>query len=231
MFFHSATFSFPFSLGFASVLTLLCSLFAVLSSSAVAEPLGSISSVMPVLTHALPEEAPVVPAEPEEESQPRIDLSLSSLSLTNLTGGKVDEQDLENKKVVIYFWSIYCRGCVGAFEELETLRSDLAKENAELLTVHLFEPNTEKLIQAARRIGVTLPILLAPKKIRDLFAIRLLPTSLVFDSKHQLVARFEGKYNDKDVRLSILNKVTAPLDTDTVQAQAPVNVAASPVSP
>jgi hypothetical protein len=90
-----------------------------------------------------------------------------------------------------------------------------------LLTVHLFEPNTEKLISAVRRIGISLPILLAPKKIRELFAIRLLPTSLVFDRKHQLVARFEGKYNDSDVRLSILNKVSTPIEESKDQAAAP----------
>jgi thiol-disulfide isomerase/thioredoxin len=196
---------------------------SLLVCRAEAEPLAAVSPIVPVLNHALSQTAVEEPV-PVEESEPTIDLSFSSLSLTNLSGAAVDSDELENKKVVIYFWSIYCRGCVGAFEELETLRSDLAKENAELLTVHLFEPNTEKLISAVRRIGISLPILLAPKKIRELFAIRLLPTSLVFDRKHQLVARFEGKYNDSDVRLSILNKVSTPIEESKDQAAAPVAI-------
>ena len=140
-----------------------------------------------------------------EPSSPEVDIN--SLRLRELSGFEFSQQSIENKKVVIYFWSIYCRGCIKAMDELENLRSELAKDGVELLTVHLFETEVAKISSTADRMGIRLPILLARNALHRDLEIRLLPTSLVFDSDHRLVSRIEGVSDKESLRLNIVGKL------------------------
>lgn len=139
-----------------------------------------------------------------------VELQLGSLELQGLGGQSLEAKGYKQKKVVLYFWSVYCHACVDTMQELQQIRDDLSKKDVELLTVHLFEPDSEKIAQTVRNLGITLPIVLAPKAIRDLFSVKVLPTSLIFDADHKLVARFEGDLDREGLRLSLFGKVSQP---------------------
>jgi thiol-disulfide isomerase/thioredoxin len=142
--------------------------------------------------------------EQQEEREIGIDLQFAALELRNLKGEELREFPTRGKKLVLYFWSIYCHSCVDAIKDLEAIRSDLGDKNVELLTVHLFEPSTDKLLARVQQLGISVPVLIAPKEIRDRFSIRLLPTSLVFDGESKLIARFEGELDEAGLRDSLM---------------------------
>ena len=145
---------------------------------------------------------------PEQAPTPSVELELGKLSLENVDGESFNAERYNSKKVVLYFWSIYCRGCIGPVKELELLRDELAKKNVELLTIHLFEPDKATVAARLAKLGFSLPIMLAPKKVRDLFSVRVLPTSLIFDEKHKLVGRLEGEFEKEGLRVSLFKKVS-----------------------
>lgn len=160
----------------------------------------SSTSLKPALESALaPKES--------EEKKPAVEVELGHLSLEGVNGQDFSATDHKKKRVALYFWSVYCRGCVGAIDQLESMREDLAKNNTELYTVHLFEPRKDKLTSLLTKLGVSLPIVMAPKQVRDLFSIRILPTTLVFDEDHRLVTRIEGEVDEEGLRLRLFRKV------------------------
>ena len=143
----------------------------------------------------------------EEEEKPAIEVELGQLSLEGVNGESFSASAHKKKRVALYFWSVYCRGCVGAMEQLESMREDLAANNTELFTVHLFEPRKDKLTSLLTDLGLRLPIVMAPKRVRDLFSIRILPTTLVFDEEHRLITRIEGEVDEEGLRLRLFHKV------------------------
>ncbi len=141
------------------------------------------------------------------ESVMPLEVQLGSVEFTNLQGNQVTKDDLGEKKVVLYFWSVYCHGCIDGLRELEDLRDEFARANTELMTVHLFEPKTERLVGLLDKMGLSLSTFLVPQSIRDIWSIRLLPTTLVFDSSHKLTKRFDGENSD-DFRFELLGMLT-----------------------
>jgi len=135
------------------------------------------------------------------------EISFGNFKLRDLQGAELANTELRRKKVVLYFWSIYCRGCVSALAELDALRKDLAEEDVELLTIHMFEADVAIISEKVRGLGLDLPILLAPDTTLKSLSIRLLPTSLVFDEEHKLVSRIEGVSDKESLRLNIVAKL------------------------
>lgn len=179
------------------LLVALCALPAFADQSPMAV---SATTLEPAVKAALAPKAP-------EPDMPAVELELGKLSLESVSSEDFSAGDYKKKRVMLYFWSIYCRGCVGALDTLESMRSELAAANTELLTVHLFEPRKDKLLDSLAKFGVSLPIVMAPKSVRDLFSINVLPTTLVFDEEHQLVARFEGEVDEEGLRLRLFRRV------------------------
>lgn len=92
------------------------------------------------------------------------------------------------------------------------MREELAADNIELFTVHLFEPSKEKLLPMLAKLEFNLPIVMAPKSVRDLFSIRILPTSLIFDEEHRLVGRLKGEMDEEGLRFRLFQRVEVPKD-------------------
>jgi len=144
----------------------------------------------------------------EAAVEPMFELELASLELTDLEGRKLDgSQGREEKKTVVFFWSMYCRGCLPMVQKLQTLEAEFSKKNVNLVTVHMFENDVSKILNTLSSLGLKLPILLVSKEVRDLFSIRLLPTSLVFDARNKLTARFDGMVDSEGLRLNLLGKI------------------------
>lgn len=178
-------------------------LLLVFVSTAVADqgPLAvSSTSIKPAFDSIMAPEQPVA-------EKPAVEIELGHLSLEGVNGENFSAAEHKKKRVALYFWSVYCRGCVGAMDQIEAMREDLAANNTELFTVHLFEPKKDRLMDLLTKLSVSLPILMAPKQVRDLFSIRILPTTLVFDEEHRLVTRIEGEVDDEGLRLKLFHKV------------------------
>ncbi len=113
-------------------------------------------------------------------------------SLANVDDLSPVLKDHKDKKVVLYFWSIYCASCKPVLKDLEQVRRALDAQNAELIAVHLFEDEFRKVQQTLRRFNVALPVVMASNEIRDRYEVRMLPTYLVLDEQHRPLTKFEG---------------------------------------
>jgi thiol-disulfide isomerase/thioredoxin len=140
---------------------------------------------------------------------PRVNLELGSIEFKNLSGDAFSSDSVGDKKVVLFFWSLHCRGCVSMLKDLEDIQEESGANDFELLTVHLFEPQESKIREYVSELGVSLPILLAPKSLREIFSVRLLPASLVFDKDRKLIARFDGELTKDDLKLTLTGKLKA----------------------
>jgi thiol-disulfide isomerase/thioredoxin len=130
-------------------------------------------------------------------------VDFDALALRDLKGIPLEATDYKNKKVVVFFWSIYCASCVDSLKELAELEHELAGQNTKLLAIHLFEPETRKINRAVAKLGLSLPVMQGAQEIRDLYAVRMLPTSFVIDENGKLITRFEGKIDLQALRTSI----------------------------
>ena len=142
------------------------------------------------------------PAAPEPK--PSFELQSGLLEMNDLTGAPLMSAKPGSKRTVLYFWSVYCRSCVPGVRKLEEMREAFASNDIELMTVHLFETDINKFFARFARLGLSVPVFLAPDAVRDLFSIRLLPTTLVFDGNRRLISRVDGKLDSEGLRLELM---------------------------
>jgi thiol-disulfide isomerase/thioredoxin len=185
-------------------LSIVIVLFAI-SSAKAENALGvavgtSLKPALDELVHAKPDKT---------QSKPVLELELGSLALKDLDGDELKSTDIADKKVMLFFWSLHCRGCVSMLKEMQSMQEELEDSNVEVLTIHLFEPKQQTISDFVEKLGLNLPILLAPKSVRELFSVRLLPTSLVFDKNRRLVARFDGELSKDELKLTLTGRVNA----------------------
>lgn len=167
-----------------------------------------------VTASAIPAALPVFPKSSEPDGLEILDevakvnpnLRLSELALKDIQGVDFSADSLADKRVVVYFWSIYCRSCVPTVKELQKLKAEFSRRNVELLTVHLFGPSDDKLNDAVANLGLTLPVLRGTKAAQDQFSIRTLPTSLVFGKDHRLIRRLDGMSSTRQLRQALFSR-------------------------
>lgn len=117
---------------------------------------------------------------------------ISALQFTYLDNKAFNATEIRNKKVVLYFWSIYCSSCMEHLREFDAWRDKFISHDVAFVSVHLFESDGKKVAAKVASLGVNLTVLLCPTWVRDLLGIRELPTALLFDSSGIFVGRLDG---------------------------------------
>lgn len=137
-------------------------------------------------------------------------VELGSLEYLDSNESPLNTEALKSKKVLVYFWSIYCHGCIAPMKELEELRAALKESGIEVITVHLFESDKVRLMNRLAQLSLGLPVLFGPNEIRDLFSVRVLPTAVAFDDKHRMIARFDGNFSADGISLKLTQEMDVP---------------------
>lgn len=193
------------------LLQLVC-LFAILANAqfVAAEPKATqqaplASSIKQALLSVFEGSPSVNPTAPESalESEQTFAMQLGSLQYLDETSSPLNTEQFASKRVVVYFWSIYCRGCIAPARELQQMREALRESDIEVVTVHLFESDRARIISRLAQLSLGLPVLFGPNEIRDLFSVKVLPTTLVFDDSHRMVARFDGGFDKESLSLTV----------------------------
>ena len=118
--------------------------------------------------------------------------SLGNFRLEDAFGNAISLSTFDNKKVVLYFWSMHCRTCVDTLRRLTEEREQFSKNDVVVLAVHLFEANKEEVVVFNQTNQFPLPLYFAPNEIRAAYQIHQVPEFFLFDEEHRLKARKSG---------------------------------------
>jgi thiol-disulfide isomerase/thioredoxin len=139
--------------------------------SAVATLLLSWSA--PALASALQAEPQVMP--PGDE--PRMARELASFA---------------GRPVVVNFWASWCEPCRTEMPALARLSERLAAQDVAVLTVAVSDRDSDA-ARFMREAGLSLPVLHdRDQRISRAWGARMLPYTVVLDSRHRIVARAQG---------------------------------------
>lgn len=121
-----------------------------------------------------------------------------SAEFQNLKGETVRLSDYKGKRILLNFWATWCMPCLMEMPSLAAAAKTLETENYAFLLVSN-EP-TETIKGFERRTNYGFKLFKAPDDFSP-FAVQVLPTTYVFDTKGELALEFKGQaeWNGEEV--------------------------------
>lgn len=127
-------------------------------------------------------------------------------------GKEVSLADFKGKKIYINVWASWCGPCKQEIPELEQVYqkykdkedyaflSVVSSSEAEFANSRPAEQSKDKILQVAKELGVTYPVLFDSKdQVFESYQIKAFPTQLFIDSKGTLVKKIEGQVREKSL--------------------------------
>ena len=112
----------------------------------------------------------------------------ADFTLTDLQGKSWTLHELNGKVVLVNFWATWCPPCRKEMPDLDALYKRFKNQGLVILAVD--DEDASKVKPFLTERPVTYPILLDPgRKVNDLFHIKGIPKSFVYDRKGKLVAQ------------------------------------------
>jgi len=132
---------------------------------------------------------------------------LPALSDARLTNWLAEHQ---GQPVIINFWASWCEPCRDEMPLLQRLADRLRPQSVGVITVAVAD-TADKAADFLWEVSVILPLLHDPaQKTARALSVRTLPTTLILDRRHRIVARGRGAidWDDKavDAQLQALLK-------------------------
>ncbi len=123
-----------------------------------------------------------------------------------LRGGEATLSEFRGRVVLINFWATWCRPCRAEMPSMEALYGSYKRTDFEILAVSIDTTGKEKVRSFIEEFGFRFPILLDPEfLIKDLYQVRVVPTSILIDRKGVIRERILGAtdWNDPEMRLLV----------------------------
>lgn len=126
---------------------------------------------------------------------------VEKLTFNTLNGEKIVLQDLR-EPVLINFWSTSCVICVHEMPDMAEMYEEYAPRGFELVAVAMPYDAPNEVLELAEAMKLPFPVALDVKgEAVDAFAsVHGTPISFLLDSEGQLVKRYVGAINLKDLR-------------------------------
>lgn len=128
-------------------------------------------------------EAEIGGVEIKDENLPPMETHLEyapSFIAENMSGEKIDLEDLKGKIVVINFWFIQCKPCIEEMPELNKL-VDLYKENEEVVFLGITHDKKEKVSAFLEGTPFNYSLISDAQSIVDDYIVLGFPTNIVLD--------------------------------------------------
>jgi peroxiredoxin len=142
---------------------------------------------------------------------PWVGASAPDFQLPSLSGGERRLSQLRGKVVLVNFWATWCVPCRAEMPALENLYVDFKGKGLEILAVSIDLPGEASVHSFAQDLHLTFPILLDSNFATDeAYQIRVVPTTLLVDTRGHITHRFLGAkdWNDEESR-RLINRLIA----------------------
>ena len=127
---------------------------------------------------------------------------ISQVIFEDFLGNKINLKDYYGKLIIINFWAIWCAPCKEEMPSLDNLQSNAELDNLKIFPINIGRedlPKSESFFKELKiknlEIYFDAPITLAKK-----FALRGVPTTIIFNKEGKEFARIIGSidFNDED---------------------------------
>jgi thiol-disulfide isomerase/thioredoxin len=116
---------------------------------------------------------------------------MPAFALMDTSGKTLDLKSFAGKKVFVNLWASWCPPCRAEMPSIEKLHASVDKEKTVFILVSLdndFE-TAKKYMQSK---GLNLPIYYPNDNLPDLFNVRGIPATFIFNEKGELIKQHEG---------------------------------------
>jgi len=124
-----------------------------------------------------------------------------AFSLKDLNGNTVALNDYKGKVVLLDFWATFCSPCVAAMPDLQKLHEKYGAQGFSVIGIATDDkPDAIKLVPSiVAKKRVKYPILLTNEAAWTNYQVETLPALFLIDRKGQIVRRFGGKTDHKEI--------------------------------
>jgi thiol-disulfide isomerase/thioredoxin len=124
--------------------------------------------------------------------------------LTTLDGKKVSLSDYRGRPVLVNFWATWCAPCKLEMPWFEEFRQQYASQGFEILGIAEDDAGKDEIAKAAKKTGVTYPILLTDGKVAPAYGgVDYLPMSFYVDRNGVVVEETAGLASKDQVEANI----------------------------
>lgn len=113
---------------------------------------------------------------------------------TDPSGRVLRLEDFRGKPLLVDIWASWCAPCVAALPVMERMAVEFRGQGLAVLSLSIDRGGAPAALRAYHRMGITqLPLHLGdPDRVTAAFAVKSLPTTLLFDAGGREFARFTG---------------------------------------
>ena len=143
----------------------------------------------------------------------------------DLNGQAVSLASLRGKVVVVNLWTTWCPPCRQEMPSMERLAAHFRGRDFQLLAVSQDEDGREKVVEFARDLGLSFPVLLDPQRqVGERFGVWGYPETFVIDRNGYVVERVIGPREwDSPASIAALEALIAAGETPaTSSSRSPV---------
>ena len=127
-----------------------------------------------------------------------------AFALTTLDGKKVSLSDYRGRPVLVNFWATWCAPCKLEMPWFEEFRQQYASQGFEILGIAEDDAGKDEIAKAAKKTGVTYPILLTDGKVAPAYGgVDYLPMSFYVDRNGVVVEETAGLASKDQVEANI----------------------------
>lgn len=124
------------------------------------------------------------------------------ITLTTITGEKIELKALRGKPVLINFWATSCPGCVKEMPQLVDLHKDLHAKGLTIIGVAVSYDPPNQVLEMVRERAIPYPIVLdlAGDAERAFGNVSVIPTSFLISPDGRIVQHVIGEIRFADLR-------------------------------
>lgn len=131
---------------------------------------------------------------------------MPSFRVTNVQGEAIDLQQFKGKKVFVNLWATWCPPCRAEMPSIQELSGKVNKSEVEFVMLSLDKSFDEAKVFVKER-NFMLPVYYPAADLPEMFNVRGIPATFIFDENGKLLHKQEGMDNyDQPKYVDMLSK-------------------------